>query len=403
MSKRILFVDDEPNLLMGLQRSLRHMRGEWDMEFVTSGEEALQVMSRHPFDLVVTDMRMPGMSGAELLEKIQQDFPQAIRVVLSGQSDRESIVRSSASAHQFLSKPCDPDQLKSILVRTIAMTDLLRHDSLQRFVSRLKSIPSLPSIYQEITAELRSVDPSASRVGRIIAKDMGMTAKLLQMVNSAVYGMRTDISEPGQAVLMLGMETIQAMVLSLSIFSAFNSQVLRAHETERLWDHSVATGRLSRYIAKTQGISGQALDPYQSAGLLHDVGKLVIASADPKAYRKIVDTATATETRPWRIECEVLGCGHAEIGAYLLGIWGLPSVIVEAVAWHNHPSDSPVTEFSPLAAVHVASVFHEQMHPEFKIGDPHLDEVFLERIGLADRKAAWWQGCNEHLAEGRLQ
>jgi HD-like signal output (HDOD) protein len=403
MSKRIIFVDDEPNLLMGLQRSLRHMRGEWEMEFVTSGEEALQAMAHHPFDLVVTDMRMPGMSGAELLEKIQQDFPQAIRVILSGQSDRESIVRSSASAHQFLSKPCDHDQLKSILVRTIAMTDLLRNDSLQRFVSRLKSIPSLPSIYQEITAELRSVDPSSSRVGRIIAKDMGMTAKLLQMVNSAVYGVRSEISEPGQAVVLLGMETIQAMVLSLSIFSAFDSSVLRANEAERLWEHSVATGKLSKYIAKSQGISGQALAAYQSAGLLHDVGKLVIASADPKAYRRIADAAAATETRPWMIECEVLGCGHAEIGAYLLGIWGLPSLIVEAVAWHHHPSDSPVTEFSPLTAVHVASAFHSQLHPEFTAGNPHLDEEFLERIGLAGRQAAWKQGCSEQLAEGLLK
>jgi len=302
-----------------------------------------------------------------------------------------------------LSKPCDPEQLKSVFTRAMALTELLRNDSLKKFVSQLKSIPSLPLIYQEITAELRSVDPSASRVGAIIAKDIGMTAKILQMANSAVYGVRADSSEPRQAVLILGMETIQAMVLSLSIFSAFDSSGMSAQEAERLWEHSVATSRLSRCIAKAQGVSGHGLDPYQSAGLLHDVGKLVISSADTKAYRTITGAVAATGARPWLIENEILGCGHSEIGAYLLGIWGLPSLIVEAVAWHHHPSDSPVTEFSPLTAVHVASVFHAQLHPEFAQGNPELDEEFLKRIGLADRQAEWMQICKEQLAEERTK
>jgi HD-like signal output (HDOD) protein len=376
------------------------MRAEWDMEFVASAEVALEAFARHPFDMVVTDMRMPGLTGLELLEKVQREFPQTIRMILSGQSDRDSIVRASGSAHQFLSKPCDPEQLKSLLVRTIALTDLLQNAPLKKFVSQLKSIPSLPAIYHEITAELRSADPSPSRIGRLIARDMGMTAKVLQMVNSAVYGVYTEVSEPGQAVLILGLETIQAIVLSLSIFSAFDPRVLSAHEAERLWDHSVTVSRFSRCIARAEGISGNALDPYQSAGLLHDVGKLVIATADPKVYRKIAKGAIGTEVRPWQIEKELLGCSHAEIGAYLLGIWGLPSTIVEAVAWHHEPSESPVTEFSPLTAVHVSSVFHAQLHPELNLRDANLDEAFLERLGLAGRQAAWIEACRQRLAEG---
>jgi HD-like signal output (HDOD) protein len=395
MLKRVLFVDDEPNLLMGLQRSLRPMRAEWEMEFVASGEEALQAMAGRQFDMVVTDMRMPGMTGAELLEKIQQESPQTIRIILSGQSDRESIVRSSASAHQFLSKPCDPEQLKSLLTRTIALTNLLQNASLKKLVSQLKCVPSLPSIYHDITRELRSESPSPSRIGGMIARDIGMTAKLLQTVNSAVYGMRTEISEPEQAVLLLGLDTIHAMVLSLSIFSVINPAVFSADEAERLWEHSVATSKISRCIAKAEGIRGHALDPYQSAGLLHDVGKLVIASADPLSYRSILEISSSTGTRPWLVEREVLGCSHAEVGAYLLGIWGLPASIVEAVAWHHHPSESPVTEFSPLAAVHVASILHSRMHPEHEHGSPSLDQEFLERIGLAERQEIWMEVCSE--------
>jgi len=160
MSRRILFVDDDSNVLMGLQRSLRPLRAQWQMEFASSGEEAIHCFSLRPFDAVVTDMRMPGMDGAELLNTIQDQFPQTIRIILSGQSDRESILRSITSAHQFLSKPCDAEQLKSLLKRTIALTELLGNASLKRFVSRLKCVPSLPALYEEVTKELRSDDPS---------------------------------------------------------------------------------------------------------------------------------------------------------------------------------------------------------------------------------------------------
>jgi putative nucleotidyltransferase with HDIG domain len=401
MSRRILFVDDEPNLLMGLQRTLRPMRAQWEMEFVSGGDEALQALSLRPFDAVVTDMRMPGMTGVELLERIQDQFPQTIRIILSGQSDRESILRSIAPAHQFLSKPCDAEQLKSVLERAIALTELLESTPLKKFISRLKCIPSLPFLYQEVAEELRSEDPSAFRIGRIIAKDMGMTAKILQVVNSVVYGVNAEVSEPSQAVMLLGLDTIQAMVLSLSIFSAYDPHVLSARRAERLWDHSVSVSRFSRLIARAEGVAAPALDPYQSAGLLHDIGKLVMASADPKGYREIEELAISAGTDQYLVETEVLGCSHAEIGAYLLGIWGLPASIVEAVAWHHRPSESPTTKFSPLVAVHVASAFHARLHPEFRHTDSHVDQAFLNRIGLGDRQDEWMKQCSGQFAEGR--
>ena len=399
MLRRILFVDDEPNILMGLRRSLRPMRAQWEMEFVSSGDEAVQALALRPFDAVVSDMRMPGMTGAQLLDMVQDKYPETVRVILSGQSDRESILRSFATAHQFLSKPCDAEQLKSLLERAIALTDLLANVSLKNFVSRLKSIPSLPLLYHEVTKELRSENPSTSRLGEIIGQDMAMTAKLLQMVNSVAYSVRAEISEPSQAVLLLGLDTIQAMVVSLSIFSALDSHVLNPEQAKRLWEHSASVSRFSVLIAKAEGVAARNLAPYQSAGLLHDIGKLVVASADPETYRMIENLAVTRETDQCLVETEVLGCNHSEIGAYLLGIWGLPAGIVEAVAWHHRPSDSPITEFSPLAAVHVASAIDSGLHPEFKHLDGKLDEVFLERLGLAGRLEVWMEHCREQFAE----
>ncbi len=400
MPRCILFVDDEPNLLMGLQRTLRPMQADWDMQFVTSGEEALHRMSLHTFDAVVTDMRMPGMTGAELLSCIQEQSPKTVRIILSGESSRESMIRSITPAHQFLAKPCDPEQLKSVLNRTMALTELLQNDSLKTFVSHIKAIPSLPLLYQQVQNELRSADPSASRLGEIIAQDMAMTAKLLQVANSAAYGAYGQITETKRAVQLLGLDTIQAMVLSLGVFSAFDPKLLGPQEAERLWQHSVATGRYSKIIARSQGIAGADLDAYQSAGLLHDIGKLLMASADSREYRRIVDLAASTGANLCVVEHEAYGCTHAEVGAYLLGIWGLPTSIVEAVAWNHQPSDSPVTEFSPLAAVHVASAIDAQMHPDYKHLDTQIDQAFLDRLGLTGRQEFWMQLCREQPSHG---
>ena len=247
MQRRILFVDDEQNLLMGLKRTLRPMRKLWEMEFVSSGDEALGLMSLREFDAVVTDMRMPGMSGADLLDTIQKQWPGAVRIVLSGQADRETVMQAIAPAHQFLSKPCDPEQLRSVLENTLALSDLLQNTSLKCFISNIKSIPSLPLLYQQVTSELRSEDPSTSRIGEIIAQDMAMTAKLLQIVNSAAYGIRAQISEPKQAAVYLGLDTIRALVLSLSIFSAFDPHLLGPGQAEQ----PVGTCLLRQQVCKS--------------------------------------------------------------------------------------------------------------------------------------------------------
>ena len=380
---------------------LRPMRAIWEMEFVSSCEEALLAASERSFDAVVTDMRMPGMTGAELLDKIREISPQTVRIILSGQADRESILRSIAPAHQFLSKPCDPEQLRSALERAMALTELLNNAPLKRFISQLKRIPSLPLLYHEFTRELNSADPSASRLGELISQDMAMTAKLLQLANSAAYGFRQEISDPRQAVILIGLDTIQAMVLSLSIFSALDPSLLGPNESDRLWEHSIRVGKYAKAIARSEGIAGRDLAPFESAGLLHDIGKLIIASADPREYRRVLELAASTGTDQSHLELEILGCNHAAVGAYLLGIWGLPAAIVEATAWNHNPSGSPIREFGPLAAIHAASAYDAQMHPALTNMDSYVDKEFLERIGCAERQDTWMEQCRKVLEEDR--
>lgn len=147
MSIRILFVDDEPLLLSGLQRLLRPLRKEWNAACAAGGEEALVMLAQERFDVIVTDMRMPGMDGAELLNEVMRLYPDMLRLVLSGQSDLESVVKSAGVTHQYLSKPCSIEVMRDAVNRAVALHQLLANSALKQLLSRLHSIPSVPPLY----------------------------------------------------------------------------------------------------------------------------------------------------------------------------------------------------------------------------------------------------------------
>ena len=163
MKKRLLFVDDEPNVLSGLKRSLHAMRAEWDMEFVDSANAALAALEKQPYDAIISDMRMPLMDGADLLEEVKKRYPDTVRMILSGQSSRGAVFRSISPAHQFLAKPCDPQKLGSRLKQAFATRDLLSNQSVKTVVSRMRSLPSLPTLYGEVMAELQRENPHFNR------------------------------------------------------------------------------------------------------------------------------------------------------------------------------------------------------------------------------------------------
>jgi len=187
--KTLLFVDDEPRVLQGLQRQLRPMHHEWDMHFVDDGRKALEFMAAHPVDIVVTDMMMPGMDGSQLLAEVLKRHPQTVRIVLSGHAEREAVLRLVGPAHQYLSKPCDADELRRAIARALSLRDLLGNERLKQLATRVKNLPTLPALQNQLADELRKESPSMERVAEIVSRDIGMTAKMLQLVNSAFFGL----------------------------------------------------------------------------------------------------------------------------------------------------------------------------------------------------------------------
>jgi len=392
MKKRILFVDDDPNVLQGLRRMLRQLHDEWSIDFALSSREALEKLSQATFDVVISDMRMPGMDGAQLLNEVKARHPQVVRIVLSGHSNREDILRSVGPAHQYLSKPCDAELLRSTVSRACRLREVLANENILNLVSQLGSLPSLPALYLELVEELQSEGASMQKVGAIIGKDIGMTAKILQLVNSAFFALPRHISTPTEAVVLLGMDTVKALVLSVHVFAKFDQQRLKFFPIEPLLEHSLRTGRIAKAIVAEERLQTKFGDDAVMAGFLHDAGKLVLAANLPEKYAAILAFMNKNRVSLHAAERECFGATHAEVGATLLGLWGLPDLIVEAVALHHNPGAALSRTLSPLTVVHVANVLERETHPAAVFGaDDGIDSDYLAALGLTGRLPAWRQ------------
>ncbi|HEV3438246.1 MAG TPA: response regulator [Gemmata sp.] len=382
MMRSVMFVDDEPNILEALQRMLRPLRTEWDMQFVRGGGEALVLMAANPVDVIVTDMRMPGMDGDELLEKVREIHPQTVRIVLTGQCARGAVLRLIPLAHRILAKPFDGDGLRNVLRRTHSLRDLLASPSLISVVGHLGGLPALPDLYAKVLGELEKPDVSLADVAVLVSEDVGLVTKLMQMANSALFGLRQPVNSPTKAIHVLGIEMTRATLLAVNVFNRYDPVALRPFSIDSLWNHSRQTGELAGRIAKAEG-GGDRVTDATLGGLLHDVGQLTLASQLPDSYKEVLQLTRNEGLALVDAEMRVFGATHAEVGAYLLGLWGLPDPIVEAVAWHHSPSQCPGEGFTPLVAVHVA---------EALLGTEEgavLDTGYLDRLKLTDRVEKW--------------
>jgi putative nucleotidyltransferase with HDIG domain len=379
--RRILFVDDEPRTLGALARMLHQRRSRWVALFAGSGEEALEELGRAPVDVLVTEMRMPGMDGATLLQRIAARSPETIRIVLSGQTDTEVATRALAVAHQFLTKPCEPAALCEVMDRVCALRDLLQIPELRRLVGSVDALPAVPEVWHRLGHTLADPASSVAQIAGILQQDAGLTAKVLQLVNSAFFGQRRQLTDVHQATSLLGTGLIRSLALVHHLFGPQFVTDLPGFTLEGAQAHALAVARLAQQMLPRRGDAEAAF----TAGLLHDVGKLILARGHPCPPAAEAGADAPAGVACHRVEGEGWAVGHAEVGAYLLGLWGLPVPVVEAVAHHHQPERVGPGDRSVLLAVPVANALVHECHEGPPAAESRLDSALLEQAGWTAR------------------
>jgi putative nucleotidyltransferase with HDIG domain len=379
---RVLFVDDEPSVLSAMRRTLHHMRNEWHIEFADGGEAALKDLAKQPADVLITDMRMPGMDGWQLLHHVKQRFPQTVRLILSGHSDARSIMRTVGTAHQYLAKPCDSAALKAAISNAYLLRQVLSSDRLAHLVGRVGMLPSAPKAFQAILLCLQNPAASIADASRIIGRDVSMTANVLKLVNSAFFGARQAVTTVERAVAYLGLDTLGAVVLAHSTFKGSLLSVIRGFSLEALWQHSLEVAITARALALYEKQSQSKADEAFLAGMLHDVGKVVFATRTVP----MPDGSCASDEQA----LAQMDAHHAEVGAYLLGLWGFPNPIIEAVAFHHAPSETGGEGLCLPRLIHIADrLVHQRRAPASSRPEGGLEPKLLEKLNMETRWADW--------------
>jgi putative nucleotidyltransferase with HDIG domain len=387
--KRILFADDEPQVLDSLRDALRRYRHQWDVRFASGGEEALAALESEPADIIVSDIQMPRMNGATLLHRVQDRYPATIRIVLSGYADCEIVARAAPAAHRILAKPCDLDALRLLLERSCALHDLSEVAEMYRLTVAATTLPSRPALYGELTEVVADARSSTEDIAAVIERDVAMSAKILQLANSAFFGGGRSVAEVRDAVVHLGADTIKSLTVSAEAFGKLAPAGIDSHTIDGFQAHALLVARIAGAVAADGDTKRDAI----TAALLHDIGKLVAISDDRDRWARITQEGRHRRMPRHQVEKELEEVTHAATGAYLLALWGLPLGVVEAVAGHHDPRLLPGESFDVTAAVHIADALAHELRPDLGDGTPPplLDFAYVERLGVTAAQLERWR------------
>lgn len=397
MSIRALILDDDPAAL----EEARGVVEQWDYANSTilteSPDEALKLIEEQDIRAILVDLNRTAIGATAFLDQVRKKSPETLRFLASPESSARDRFKCAMGSHLPIAKPWSLETIEAAFHRAEDMDRILGKIRMREIVSRIRTLPTLPSNYARLLAEVRSPNASSQSVGEIIAEDLAISAKLIQLVNSAYFGLQQRITDPTQAVTVLGMNTVHSLALSIKAFSRFDKVKPVYHSIDKVWRHSVEVAELAKILAALEGGSPDLASEAYAAALMHDIGKLALAVNFDQDYRDVLAQADENNIPRDVAEREFFGCCHAELGGYLLATWGLPMSIVEAVALHHDPGRSKDESLSPLTVVHIADWLVRQRKAEDANGKykPRLDNAYLERLGLDDRIGQWRALCRE--------
>ncbi len=396
---KVLLVDDNPNVLFSIKRALSSGNNQWTILTAESGKIAAEVLGREAIDIILCDLAMPEMNGVELLTLAAKLSPSTLRIALTGATDQALNQQATKVAHQFISKPINPQEMTRIISQIIGVGNLVINPYVKAQIAKIANLPSQPSLYTQLIAELNKPDFDLERVSLVISQDISMTAKILQLVNSAYFGLAREVTEVSQAVFFLGMETIRDLAFSIHLFSQFDHDLIEKAGLENLWDHSLRVATCSRMIVSTMTRDKKQIASGFTAGMLHDIGKLILGTTAPDLYKSLYRLGVTNPVQVLPHEKKEFGATHAEIGAYLLGIWGLPREIIDTVLYHHYAERLNFAAFSTAIAVWYANGFVDAFSNAKKADGFTIPPELQRHNLLREYSETWKNSCLQVLTQ----
>ncbi len=396
--KRILFVaGNTPEVASLKLEFIGRNGGYWDAYLAESGLDALDYLAEYTCHAVITDLRLEDMTGVQVLNQVARQQIRAQRILLADPGDLQSLLRCVGGVHQFLTKPCVARRLELVLDRMQKLDAWLPSLNVQEIAGKLPKLPSPPSSYNELAAELELSEPRREIVADLLARDPAMTAKLLQLVNSAAYGDPLDQSDPMAAFAGQGLDTIKGLLRLAHQYSHFNAVQSSGFSPLTLWEHSRRVSKLAGWIAEAESMDEETIRLSVTSGLLHDIGKVAIAANLPRKFNESQFHARVHKVSVWLAEQQQFGATHSEVGGWLMCVWGLPLPVVEAVMLHHHPARQNSRRFTPLTAVHLANGLAHAS--SLSHAAELLDLDYLDALRLRPRLSHWWDLCRAREEE----
>ncbi|QKK09740.1 MAG: HDOD domain-containing protein [Planctomycetota bacterium] len=381
-SFQVLFVDDDQRVLSGLMRQLRSYRYCWDIQFAKSGDEALRILRSARVHVVVSDMRMPGMSGVEFLDTVRREWPGAGRIILSGQTDHREILKSTGSVHQFLQKPCTPHDLVRAIERCHRLVSLLDQPALRSLASAICSLPVVSESYADLLSTLDNDASDASQIASVIERDVGLAAKVLQLVNSAFFGLPRRIETVRSAVSLLGVSQLRAVALSGVAFDALDTRDPCGEAIRSLWASSFEIGRAAERLARNNGAEAETIEQSRLAGMLSLIGRAILIRMHPEHYEHHGDAFGNTASPLQDTEDATFGAPQQFVGGYALGIWAFEDNVVNAVTFQSKPELCELDNTRhPLSFVHLARCC---VAPTALVERHHPSGAILRGLGMSE-------------------
>lgn len=398
--RKVLFVDDNQPLINSFKNYFEKIPKNWAPIYHTDPLKAMDLLIFGDIDIIITDIHMPNMNGVKLLEFVKKEHPDVIRIAISGEEDTPEILAQAKNAHRYIQKPVDLNALRELIERVSTLSEIIPNSDTRKIVASLECIPTTPKVYRELLSELNSEDSSLKHISEIVSEDPALTAGLLKIVNSAFFNLPNEITSVQQAVTLLGLEIVKGVLFSVEMVRTFSIDEEKTFSINDIVEHSLLVANFTKTILEHEHVNRAIIEKTFITAILHDIGELVFAYALPERYRTIIEVSRSFEQTLARLEMQVLGSTHAEAGAYLLGLWGLPDDIVSAIAHHHTPAKASGTAAAILATMHAADYICCKLFPEFRLGgEEHIEISFLKKLKIHQRLDKWEELCREKAYE----